>query len=472
MSSLNQAPQSAATVFASRRQLLLAELKRRSPEQDLEFVFSAGWSRPRNFAHNVYPFRAESHFLYLLGRHLEGAILHFGNGAWTLFTVEPEEEAALWHGPSHTCEQWEEELGLRVRPLGECSLGQSSRDVATLPPQDEESASWVSEFLGREVEAQGGEALCGPDALLADAMVALRLRHDEAGLAQLRFATQETALAHRLGMAASSKAQREAQVRGAMEGSLTASGLFPAYTSIVTTHGEILHASESRGALQADDLILCDVGGETEEGYAADITRTWPASGRFSSSQRDIYSLVLAVQKSAIADARPGREYAELHLRALREMAAGLTDLGILKGATDSLVESGAAALFFPHGLGHLLGLDVHDMEDLGHRAGHDEGRAVSSNPALASLRLNRVLRTNMVVTIEPGFYQIPLLLEKAREDASLRDAVNWERLESFADVRGIRIEDDVLIQDDEPEVLSSAAPKEIEAIEAACLAP
>jgi Xaa-Pro aminopeptidase len=223
-----------------------------------------------------------------------------------------------------------------------------------------------------------------------------------------------------------------------------------------------LHAASSAGALSPGDLILCDVGGETPEGYTADITRTWPVSGEFSPTQRDIYVLVLAVQKAAVAGAVSGVNYAALHERAGRAFAEGLAELGILRGSSDELFESGAASLFFPHGLGHLLGLDVHDMEDLGDRAGYGSGAVRSLHPAFTALRLNRTLLPGMCVTIEPGFYQVPLLLERARADNAVRHLVNWDRLADFSDVRGIRIEDDVLITEREPEVLSRDAPKEI----------
>jgi Xaa-Pro aminopeptidase len=176
---------------------------------------------------------------------------------------------------------------------------------------------------------------------------------------------------------------------------------------------------------------------------------------------------VLEVQKDAIGAARPGAEYVELHLAAMRRTAELLTEVGILQGSVDELVERGAVSVFFPHGLGHLLGVDVHDMEDLGDRAGYEAGKARSNHPSLAALRLDRVLRPRMCVTIEPGFYQIPVLQRRARSDVKVANLIDWDRLGQFQDVRGIRIEDDVLISSGEAEVLSKSAPKEIREIEA-----
>ncbi len=380
-----------------------------------------------------------------------------------LFVEPSDPEMELWAGRARTLDEWSEALAIPVRPLSELALRTTP---ACLPPQDEETAAWMSVLLRREVEAQSGPHLSGADVLLADQLVACRLSYDEAAQHQLAFAAETSAAAHRAGMRATRGATRETEVRGAMVGALIGAGLVPGYTPIVTTQGQILHAERSDGALNSGDLILCDVGGETREGFNADITRTWPVSGRFSPTQRDIYQGVLDVQKKAASGVGPGVNYADLHLAAVRNVAEFLRDLGVLRGGLDELVQSGAASVFFPHGLGHLLGLDVHDMEDLGDRAGYGENQERDAHPTLATLRLTRVLKAGMCVTIEPGFYQVPLLLERARADARVAQLIDWQRLGSFSDVRGIRIEDDVLVSDGGGIVLSDAAPKEIEHIE------
>lgn len=470
-SALNQRgplPVSPPSAFSERRDRLARRVSSleigsgasRSSSGGRCFVLSSGWARPRNFAHNLYPFRAESHFLYLVGRQLEGALLVFDRGRYALYLEPQDPELELWHGKGPDLEQLEEELGLTVRPLEELDL---SGTPAVLPPQDEETAGWLSAVLGRAVDAQAGAHLEAEDAVLASLMVELRLVHDASAVHQLRSAGAATAAAHVAGMRATRGARYEREVRGAMEGELTARGLCPAYNSIVTVYGEILHASSSSHALSPGDLLLCDVGGETEEGFAADITRTWPVSGRFSRSQEEMYRLVLSVQKSAILQIRPGVRFSDLHVQAVRQMAAGLVEFGILRGSLDALFETGAASLFFPHGLGHLLGLDVHDMEDLGDRAGYDPGAQRSDHAALRFLRLDRELRENMVLTVEPGFYRIPGLLRRAQSEEKFRKLVNFDALSKFSDVRGIRIEDDVLVTRDGAEVLSHKAPKEVE---------
>ncbi|MCA9713491.1 MAG: M24 family metallopeptidase, partial [Myxococcales bacterium] len=228
-----------------------------------------------------------------------------------------------------------------------------------------------------------------------------------------------------------------------------------------------LHNDTHLGTLRAGDLLLVDAGAE-HNGWASDVTRTWPVTGRFSATQRAIYELVLHVQVEACDRVRAGARYRDIHLGAGVTLARGLVDLGILHGDPEGLVERGAHALFFPHGLGHIIGLDVHDMEDLGDRAGYQAGRSRSEQFGLGYLRLDRDLEPGMIVTIEPGFYQVPAILNHeelggkfARDGTLSRSA-----LERFHDVRGIRIEDDVLCTGGDPDVLTHDIPKDPAGVE------
>jgi Xaa-Pro aminopeptidase len=262
--------------------------------------------------------------------------------------------------------------------------------------------------------------------------------------------------------------QHEYQVRAEMEAAIVASGCACSYNSIVTVHGEVLHNERHDGVLSQSDLLLADVGAETPEGWASDVTRVWPTRGEFSTTQRALYDVVLASQLAAIAAVKPGVRYLDVHRAAGLELLRGLLDLGIFRGDLSDLYARGAAALFFPHGIGHLLGLDVHDMEDLGDRAGYAPGRVRSENAGDRYLRLDRDLLPGMCVTIEPGFYQIPALLSSVREVGKLEGALDRRRLAEFGDVRGIRIEDDVLVTASGSEVLTSAIPKTADEVEAA----
>jgi Xaa-Pro aminopeptidase len=230
----------------------------------------------------------------------------------------------------------------------------------------------------------------------------------------------------------------------------------------------VLHNDRHDGVLGERDLLLADVGAETPEGFAGDVTRAWPVTGRFSATQKAIYEVVLASQLAAIAAVGPGVSYLDVHRRAGLVLVEGLIAIGILRGDAQDLYARGAAALFFPHGVGHLLGVDVHDMEDLGDRAGYAPGRQRATTRGDRYLRLDRDLAPGMCVTIEPGFYQIRRILEDPSEVGELESALDRAVLERFDDVRGIRIEDDVLVTESGHEVLSAAVPKSIADVEAA----
>ena len=446
------------SAFAARRNRLSARFN--GPA-----LFVSGLSRPRNFAGNRYPFRAESHFLYFVGRAIEGAALLVGHGTPTLFAPPPDPEAELWAGRQPGLDELARELELEVRPIDELKVPDF---LATLPAQDAESSTWQSELVGRDVIHGSGFELEGLDRDLAEAVIETRLQHDAAAVQQLRFAARVAERAHRAGMRATRPGMREFAVRAPMESAIVGSGCACSYNSIVTVHGEVLHNERHDGLLEDNDLLLADVGAETPEGWASDVTRVWPARGEFSSTQRAIYDVVLASQLSAIGAVKPGVRYLDVHRAAGLEMLRGLIELGIFRGDLQDLYARGAAALFFPHGIGHLLGLDVHDMEDLGDRAGYAPGRVRSSNAGDRYLRLDRDLSPGMCVTIEPGFYQIPALLASAAEMESIESALDRKRLAEFADVRGIRIEDDVLITASGSEVLTGAIPKTAAEVEAA----
>ncbi len=424
-------------------------------------VLWSGSSCSRNFRSNTFPFRASSHFLYFAGLPLEQAAIRMEAGSLELFMDEGTPSSALWHGETPKRKDLAEAIAADADfPL--VDLSKRIQDAATIAVQSESVRQQQSQLLNRTVS----ETRSGLDLELASAIVALRLTHDQSALEELRLATQVTVKAHLAGMAATLTAQRESEIRAAMERIIIAEDMSCSYQSIVTVHGEVLHNNHYQHPIHTGDLLLADVGAETPTGWAADVTRTWPVSGQFSATQRAIYDVVLAAHDACIAKVAPSVEYQDLHLLAAQVIAEGLVDLGILQGKPEDLVAMDAHALFFPHGVGHLLGLDVHDMEDLGDLAGYEPGRFRSERFGLCYLRLNRPLRPGMLVTIEPGFYQVPALLQDPARRAKYQKVVNWERLETFADVRGIRIEDDVLVTESGHEVLTEALPVKPEIIE------
>jgi Xaa-Pro aminopeptidase len=430
---------------------------------DRRALLVAGQPRPRNYAANTYPFRAHSHFLYFLGWGIPGAVALFEGGQATMYLPPPSPDDPLWSGPAVDASDLEAALGLHVAPLPALGDRLVGGDVATLPACDAETRAQQSALLGRPIDPG---RLDEGDAVLADAVIALRLRHDEAAITELRLAAKATAAAHEAGMRATVPGIRESGVRAAMEAELIARGCGTAYGSIVTVHGEILHNEHHHNVLTADDLLLADVGAETPSGWAGDVTRTWPVSGKYSTEQADLYDVVLAAQRAAIAAVRPGVRYRDIHTQATETIARGLGDLGVLLGDPAERARDGTAALLFPHGVGHLLGLDVHDMEDLGDRAGYAPGRRRSTEPGLKYLRLDRDLTAGMAVTIEPGIYFVPAILDDPEVKRRSAGRIDWARLERYRRVRGIRIEDDILVTDTGSEVLTAPIAKERNAVE------
>jgi Xaa-Pro aminopeptidase len=238
----------------------------------------------------------------------------------------------------------------------------------------------------------------------------------------------------------------------------------------VTPRGEILHGRADNTPLLPGDLLLVDIGAESEKHYASDVTRTLPVGGRFQPRQKAVYEIVLAAQNAAIAAAAPGTRYVEVHRLAATVICEGLGDLGLMRGRVEDAVAAGAHALFFPHGLGHMLGLDVHDMEALGEdNVGYDHETVRSDQFGLAALRLGRRLEEGFVVTVEPGIYFIPALIDRWRQEKRWRDFIAFEKLSSYRALGGVRIEDVVLITAEGARILGPAIPKAAGTVEAAC---
>jgi Xaa-Pro aminopeptidase len=268
-----------------------------------------------------------------------------------------------------------------------------------------------------------------------------------------------TARAHLAGMRALKPGIREAAVQASIEHEFTTNGTQPAYNSIVSVHGEVLHNDAHGNVVRDGDLLLVDAAAEGPDGWCSDVTRTYPVSGKFSATQRAVYDVVLAAQRKAVSMVRPGTRYRSIHAEAGRVVVRGLVDLGILRGDVDALFERGAYTLFFPHGVGHLIGLDVHDMEDLGDRAGYAPGRTRSARFGDRYLRLDRDLCAGMAMTIEPGIYVVPAILDDRELTAPFERDLDRTALAKFSDVRGIRLEDDVLCTSGEPENLTREIP-------------
>lgn len=301
-----------------------------------------------------------------------------------------------------------------------------------------------------------------PPAALRDALDEMRAVKTEGELGLMRRANAVSAAAHAEAMRAAKPGMREYELQAVFDAACLKAGLkHLAYPSIVAAgaNGAVLHYRKNDALLKSGDLLLIDAGAELG-GYAADITRTFPIDGKFTRRQRDVYAVVLAAQKECIARARPGLISADLHVHSMRVIAEGLKSLGLLRGSTDGLVEGGAVRLFYPHGLTHMLGLDVHDV--VGGK------RRVLPNPTKVPVRFVARLEPGFVVTMEPGVYFIEALLKDPVLRRKHRGSVNFAKADSFLDFGGIRIEDDIVIRDGPAENLTRV-PKEIEDVEAAC---
>ncbi len=414
---------------------------------------------------NAYPHRQDSNFLYFTGCSQPGAAALIDAQGCTLFLQPPADDDELWHGHVDTLEDLRLRYGVeRAAALDTLEQTCQGRALVSLAVADPEATRKAARLVGRPLEYGGDNG----DSDLADAVIAQRRRKDQDELSELRRAAAATAAAFELAMSATRPGGNEAHVAALFNAALAARDCTNGYGSIVTVRGEVLHNPDWTNPLEAGQLLLLDGGGELREsGYGVDITRTWPVDGRFTGRQRAAYQAVLEAEEQAIAMCRPGVRYRDVHLHAARVMARWLLDEGLLRGSLDAALESHAAAVFFPHGVGHLLGLDTHDLEQFWDKASYAPGRSRDPHFGTAYLRMDLDLEPGFVFTIEPGFYVVPAILKNQELRDRLGDLVDWDKAAGWADFGGIRIEDDVLCTDTSPEVLTAATPKSIDAIEA-----
>jgi len=427
---------------------------------------------PMNFAANLYPFRQDASFLYFFGLDrpdLAGTV-DLDDGGATLYGDDAALEETVWTGPASSVADEAARAGVaRTRPRGRLvdDLRQAverGRAVHFLPQYRADNAILLEEALGIPAARASEHA----SATLRNAVIALRAVKTTAEIEQLDRAATLSARVHVAAMHRTRPGALEREVVATIEALATAQGAPLAYPVICSRHGEILHNDSRDGRLEADDLVLCDAGVESPLHYAGDVTRTWPGDGRFTQRQREVYEMVLQVQQAAITAVRPGVPFRELHLQAARGLATGLRDLGLMRGDVDEAVAAGAHALFFPHGLGHMLGLDVHDLEALGEdHVGYDAEFERSSRFGLSNLRLARRLEPGFALTIEPGLYFIPGLIDRWREERRHEAFIDYAAVERYRDFGGIRIEDDVVVLDTGHRVLGEPLVKEVDDLEA-----
>ena len=448
-----------ATTFRDRRQQL------REAVPDGEILLLGNLPISRNYADAHLPFRQDSSFLYFTGVSAVGLALAIDpDGAETMYGPAAHPDDLVWFGPHPLLPELAEgagveacgtpdELGTRLR-----SVRQGGGAIHYLPPYRADRALQLSRLFG----VDPGTVASVASTPLVRAVVAQRSIKSEAEVAEIEAALAVTAEMYRAAGAAARPGVSEAAVVAALQGPVVARGWQLAFPPIVTIRGEVLHNEVYSNLLEPGGLLLIDSGAEAPTGYAADITRTWPVTGRFAPEQRDVYEVVLAAQLAAIAAASPEVSNRDVHLVAARTIASGLREIGLMRGDVDEAVAAGAHALFFPHGIGHMLGLDAHDMEDLGDLVGYPEGEARSTQFGLNFLRLARRLEPGFVITVEPGVYFIPALIDRWRREGRHAEFIRYDRVQAFRGFGGVRIEDNLLITDEGSRVLGPGIPKAV----------
>lgn len=423
---------------------------------------------PMNYADNIYPFRQDSNFLYLIGIDQPGlaAIIDVETGKTTLFGDDLTIDSIIWMGQQPKMADLAAASAIEeVKPYSELADALKKSDkVHYLPPYRGDNVIRLSQLLGASIEAVN----TGASVPFIKGMIALASQKSAEEIVEMEKAVNISVAMHRAVIQATKPGMKEAVLAGIGEGIAIGAGTRLSYPIILSKDGQTLHNHYHGNVLKEGDLVLADMGAESGMHYAGDLTRTFPVSKKFTQQQKEIYELVLAAEMQSIDRLKPGIAYKDVHLGAAKIMATGLHELGIMKGDIDEAVQQGAHALFFPHGLGHMIGLDVHDMEDLGEDlVGYDEEVTRSDQFGLAYLRLGRKLKEGFVLTVEPGIYFIPELIDLWQSEGKFKDFIDYKKLAAYRNFGGIRIEDNVLITKDGHRVLGNPLEKTVADIEA-----
>lgn len=452
-------------VYSDRRNRL------RSILNDGVALFLGNRESPMNYRANTFHFRQDSSFLYFFGLDQPGlaGLIDCTTGEDTIYGNDITMEDIVWMGGQPSIRERASLAGVtRSFPYKELTrhletIMRKGKTIHYLPPYRAETVielGWLTGIHHMQVPAESSEELI-------QAVVQLRSVKDEHEIKDLEYAIDIAYEMHTAVMRMARPGMYERELAGVIEGISLSHGRPVAFPVILSIDGQILHNHYHGNKLADGRMIVTDAGTESPNGYASDITRTVPVSGTFSARQREIYEIVLKANTESIKDVNPEITNKELHTKACGIIAGGLKDLGLMKGNIQDAVQQGAHALFFPHGLGHMLGLDVHDMEGLGEQyVGYNEQVKRSDQFGTAYLRLGKKLQPGYVLTIEPGIYFIPALIDLWKEEKKFRGFIDYERLESYRDFGGIRIEDDVLVTEKGYRLLGKPIPKTVEEVE------
>ena len=426
---------------------------------------------PMNYPDNTYHFRQDSTFLYFFGIDYPGlaGVIDVDSGEEMIFGDDVSIENIIWMGPQRSMADRAAEVGItKTKPFSELSelIGETAntgRQIHFTPPYRGENIMLLSDLTGyhhNEVKSKSSTELI-------KACVDIRSVKEPWEIEDIE---RQMAVGYKMHTTAMKMAQpgvTEQEITGVLEGISMSGGGIVSFPIICSVHGETLHNHYHGNTLKEGDLLLVDAGSESTLHYATDHTRTSPVGGKFSARQRDIYQIVVDANNISREATKPGVPYRDTHLVAAKVIAAGLKELGLMKGDVDEAVAAGAHALFFPHGLGHMMGLDVHDMEDYDQTlVGYDDEIRPAEQFGLAYLRLGRRLQPGFVVTNEPGIYFIPALIDQWRNEKKFKQFINYDKVETYKDFGGIRLEDDILVTANGCRILGERIPIEPDDVE------
>lgn len=454
-----------AQVYKNRRDALKAKIKNGVA------LFMGNVDSPMNYPANTFHFRQDSNFLYFFGIDLPGlaGVIDFDEGKDIIFGNDVEIDDIIWMGPQPSMKDYAAKVAVEyVQPMK--NLGaflqkamSSGRQFHFLPPYRGETKIQIEGLTGIRIAEQKEKSSLE----LIRAVVALRNIKDEDEIIELEKAAAIGYEMHVTSMKMAHPGEHERNIAGTIEGIALSHGTMVSFPVILSQNGETLHNHDHSQILQAGRMMITDAGAETVTHYASDFTRTVPVGGKFSPRQRDVYQIVLDANNAATAAIKPGVKYQDVHLLAARVIASGLKDLNLMKGDVDEAVKQGAHAMFFPHGLGHMMGMDVHDMEGLGEdHVGYDEETKRIQQFGTAYLRLGRKLEPGFVLTNEPGIYFIPALVDMWKKENKFTDFINYAEVEKYLDFGGIRLEDDILVTETGNRLIGKRIPVTVAEIE------
>ncbi len=434
-------------------------------------LFLGNMESPMNYPANTFHFRQDSSFLYFFGLDFPGlaGVIDFDNGDEFIFGNDVDLDDIIWMGPQVTIQENAAKAGVtKIAKLAKLNdyisnVIKQGRKVHILPPYRGENKIWLEQLMG--ISALRINEYASVE--LIKAVVDLRSVKEPEEIEEIKKACETGYEMHVAAMKLAKPGVREQLIAGTIEGIAAAGGGMISFPIILSQNGETLHNHDHSQILKKGRLLLTDAGAESLLHYASDFTRTVPVGGKFTQKQREIYEIVLAANNKATELTKPGVTYQSVHLAACEVIASGLKNLGLMKGDVKEAVATGAHALFFPHGLGHMMGLDVHDMEDLGQiYVGYDDEIRPSEQFGIAALRLGRRLHPGFVITNEPGIYFIPALIDQWKRNKTNADFINFDRVNEYREFGGIRLEDDILVTETGSEIIGKRVPVEPDEVE------